>query len=327
LLFSDSGAATKGIYGTVGLNDAWRLMGGATASDSGWLEIATGDDAIEPIYVRQYRFIGGTNMPYSHFGQIIHSATLLDESGNTSFPGTVTASAFLGNASSATKLATARSITLSGNTKGTATFDGSANVTITTSTDYAMSASLDASGNDIVSTYATKTELSNATSSTIQPFDLLDSNEVGTFWTQTNTNSIAVPFMTDSKVVTHKVRIYINSTAGAKIRCAVYKNRIENEEYHLDLVGQTQIFQEERVDFIDIPFETVTTLESDTLYYFAFECSSSDATFLGKQIKANLTWILVYKGDALNVDDTFKSEYPTNGNIGGNVFIPYFKII
>jgi hypothetical protein len=121
-----------------------------------------------------------------------------------------------GNAATATKLATARSITLSGDTTGTATFDGSDNITITTSTNYAPS--------------------------TIQPFDLYDSNEDGTFWTQTNTNSIAVPFMTDSKVVTNKVRIFIKSTAGAKIRCAIYKRISAEESPVLSLVTQTQLY-------------------------------------------------------------------------------------
>ena len=37
-----------------------------------------------------------------------------------------------GNAATATKLATARTITLSGTTNGNASFDGSTNVTITT---------------------------------------------------------------------------------------------------------------------------------------------------------------------------------------------------
>lgn len=41
---------------------------------------------------------------------VTKSVTLLDESGNSSFPGTITASAFSGNASSATKWATARNI-------------------------------------------------------------------------------------------------------------------------------------------------------------------------------------------------------------------------
>jgi hypothetical protein len=83
-------------------------------------------------------------------------------------------------------------------------------------------------------------------------------------------------------------------------------------------------------NFVDIPFETVATLDSDTLYFFAFECSSSDSTFLGKQINAGLMCFsfTVYKGDAFNADsDTFKSQYPTDGVVDGNVFIPYFKII
>jgi hypothetical protein len=96
LMFSDSGTAPRGIYGNVGTGDGWRLIGGASAGGSGWLELATADDGNEPIYVRQYSYIGGTgNKPYSKFGTIIRTATLLDESGNTSFPGTVTASSIL----------------------------------------------------------------------------------------------------------------------------------------------------------------------------------------------------------------------------------------
>lgn len=156
LIFSDSKNALKGIYGSTGNNDAWRLIGGSTETDTGWLELASSNGGKEPIYVRQY-----ASNAYGLFGNRVRSATLLDRYGNTSFPGTVTASAFSGNASSATKLATARSITLSGNTNGTATFDGSDNITIATSTDHALSASLDGSGHDIESTYATKTELSS----------------------------------------------------------------------------------------------------------------------------------------------------------------------
>jgi hypothetical protein len=92
--------------------------------------------------------------------------------------------------------------------------------------------------------------------------------------------------MTDSKVVTNKVRIFINSTAGAKIRCAIYKENLGVGS--LSLVTQTQLYTGNQANFVDIPFETVATLDSDTLYYFAFECSSSDSTFLGKQINANL---------------------------------------
>lgn len=94
LLFSNSITTTRQIRGVVGYNDYWRVSGGATASNDGWMEIATADDGTEPIYVRQY---------YGVYNSIAHSVTLLDASGNTLFPGIVTASAFSGNATSATK--------------------------------------------------------------------------------------------------------------------------------------------------------------------------------------------------------------------------------
>ena len=60
---------------------------------------------------------------------------------------------------SAGKLTTARTITIAGDATGSASFDGSANATITV--DVAR-ATADASGNNIESTYATKTEVQNA---------------------------------------------------------------------------------------------------------------------------------------------------------------------
>jgi len=62
-------------------NDYFRLMTGG-ASNAGYVELATADDYNEPIYVRQYQ--GG-------FATLKRTATLLDGSGNTSFPGTVSA--------------------------------------------------------------------------------------------------------------------------------------------------------------------------------------------------------------------------------------------
>ena len=134
--------------------------------------------------------------------------------------------------------------------------------------------------------------------------------------------------MTDSKVVTNKVRIFIESAEGAKIRCAIYKKLSAEGSNGLSLVTQTQLYIGQLVNLASIPFETIATLDSDTLYFFAFECSSSDSTFLGKQINADLLNGFVYKGDAFNADsDTFKSQYPTDGHVTGNVFVPYFKII
>ena len=78
LLFSDSDTNIRQIRGVVGDNDYWRVAGGATASNAGWMEIATADDGNEPIYVRQY---SGT------YTTIKHTLTLLDASGDTTLPG------------------------------------------------------------------------------------------------------------------------------------------------------------------------------------------------------------------------------------------------
>jgi hypothetical protein len=67
----------RGIQGTVGDDDAWRIKGGATAYSSGYLEIATADDGNEPIYVRQYVGV---------FSTIKRTLTLLDANGFTHFP-------------------------------------------------------------------------------------------------------------------------------------------------------------------------------------------------------------------------------------------------
>ena len=93
---SQTTGVKNAIWGQMANNDQWGIRVGTTASDSGYLEIATGDNANEPIYVRQYS--GG------NFNTLSRTATLLDASGNTSFPGSVTATSFNGPA---TKLGTA----------------------------------------------------------------------------------------------------------------------------------------------------------------------------------------------------------------------------
>lgn len=79
-------ATTALVQATVASNDCFRIAAGG-AANAGWAEIATGDDANEPIYVRQYK---------GNFTSLQRTATLLDGSGNTSFPGTVTATGFSG---------------------------------------------------------------------------------------------------------------------------------------------------------------------------------------------------------------------------------------
>jgi hypothetical protein len=81
-----AGSEANLLYSTIADNDFFRIRVGG-ASNSGFVEIATADDATEPIHVRQY---SGT------FSTLTRTATLLDASGNTSFPGTVTAPTFSG---------------------------------------------------------------------------------------------------------------------------------------------------------------------------------------------------------------------------------------
>lgn len=81
ILFKNSGTTTRQIRGQVGGNDYWRIAGGATASNAGWMEIATADDGNEPVYARQYT---------GAYTTIKRTMTLLDASGNTSIPGTFT---------------------------------------------------------------------------------------------------------------------------------------------------------------------------------------------------------------------------------------------
>lgn len=113
------------VRGNMADNDQFRILVGGTASNAGYVELATADDGTEPIYVRQYT---GT------FATLARTATLLDESGNTSFPGTLTATTFsgslAGNAATATKWATARTVSITGDlTYTSGSLDGSANVT------------------------------------------------------------------------------------------------------------------------------------------------------------------------------------------------------
>jgi hypothetical protein len=101
VLFGNSGLTKRGIQGRNADNDFWFVGGGGTASNSGFMEIATGDDGqttgtSEPIYISQY----GPGTPLT--GSLVRRGALLDASGNTNFPGTVTAPSFVGDGSALT---------------------------------------------------------------------------------------------------------------------------------------------------------------------------------------------------------------------------------
>lgn len=80
-ILQTSPTSTQQIHLQGGRNDYGRIAFGGTAENAGWMEIASCDDGNEPIYARQYTGV---------FTTIKRTATLLDASGNTSFPGSVT---------------------------------------------------------------------------------------------------------------------------------------------------------------------------------------------------------------------------------------------
>lgn len=81
LEFTDSGKSFRGIAGKCSANDWWRVGGAGTSDDNaGYMELATCDDASEPIYVRQYS---------GAFATLKRTLTLLDGSGNTELPGSL----------------------------------------------------------------------------------------------------------------------------------------------------------------------------------------------------------------------------------------------
>ncbi len=96
---NDSTYAFRGVKGIMADSDFWRIGGGATASDFGYMEIATADNGSEPIHVRQYT---------GEWTSLIRTLTLLDASGNTLIPGTVIAG---GNVQSSKFLAAESSTT------------------------------------------------------------------------------------------------------------------------------------------------------------------------------------------------------------------------
>ena len=116
------------VRGNMGDNDHARILVGATATNAGFLEIATADDGTEPIHVRQYSGV---------FTTLTRTATLLGSDGNTSFPGSVTANGvtLTGNLGTVTSVATSGTVsglTLTGGTittSGTITLGGTLAVT------------------------------------------------------------------------------------------------------------------------------------------------------------------------------------------------------
>lgn len=98
--FENITTGTRGLNSTIADNDGWYIQGEGSGNNNGALRIGTWDDGNEPIMVSQ----GYANTSFAR------TAYLLDSSGNTSFPGNVTAPSFTGslsgNATASTKLYT-----------------------------------------------------------------------------------------------------------------------------------------------------------------------------------------------------------------------------
>lgn len=80
-----------GIYGRMGGNDFWRVGGGSSARDDGFLELATSDGGKEPIYARQYGLSEDVDVSTlqitDRYSRLVHTFTILDENGDTAAPG------------------------------------------------------------------------------------------------------------------------------------------------------------------------------------------------------------------------------------------------
>jgi hypothetical protein len=87
--FSDTTNLKRGIYGSMGTDDNWFIGANASGVSQGYLEIATGDDGTEPIYVTQY-----TGNAYTT-GTVLRRVKILDESGNSIFPNSLTANSLI----------------------------------------------------------------------------------------------------------------------------------------------------------------------------------------------------------------------------------------
>ena len=119
-----TGASANIAEASMGGSDSARIRVSG-AENAGELALETANDGDEAIVARQYTGV---------YTNAVRTAKILDESGNTSFPGTVVAPKFTGtlngNAATASKLATPRALSLTGKAAGSTTFDGSANASI-----------------------------------------------------------------------------------------------------------------------------------------------------------------------------------------------------
>ena len=195
------------VRGNMADNDQFRILIGGTASNAGFVEIATADDGTEPIYVRQYTGV---------FSSITRTATLLDGLGNTTFPNTVTASTFSGSLANTLTLNTSGT-GLSGSTtynnSGAATFTVTSNATSANTINTIVAR--DGSGNFTAGTISAALS-GNASTAT----NILNAGTV-TLATATESNSIYITqpsYTTDQPVKLLNFDWYGNTWSLGNIR-------------------------------------------------------------------------------------------------------------
>jgi len=161
------------LYGSIADNDFFRLRVGGTSSNAGYVEIATSDDGTEPIYVRQYTGV---------FSSLTRTATLLDGSGNTSFPGTVSAPTFSGalsgNATTATTAGALTSMNISQFTNNSGYITGINSSAVTTALGYTPYNATNPNG------YITGISFANVSSkpTTLSGYGITDGWQAGGSW-------------------------------------------------------------------------------------------------------------------------------------------------
>lgn len=148
-----TGASANIAEASMGGSDSARIRVSG-AENAGELALETTDNGDEAIVARQYTGV---------YEKVARTASILDKNGNTSFPGTVVAPNFTGalsgNAATATRLQTPRTLSLTGKAAGSTTFDGSANASINVTSinaDTATKATQDGAGKVITNTYLKK---------------------------------------------------------------------------------------------------------------------------------------------------------------------------
>ena len=184
------------VYGNMADNDQFRIRVGGTATNAGFVEIATADDGTEPIHVRQYTGV---------FTSLARTATLLDGSGNTTFPGTVTANGTLltGNTGTVTSVGgtgTVNGITLTG------TVNSSGNLT--------LGGTLSGIGNaQLTNSAITIAGTSTALGSSISQATILASSGVFSGSAQIPNSSIANAQLANSSITVGSTAISLGSSA------------------------------------------------------------------------------------------------------------------